>query len=95
VLLKNPFYTGEFRWAGKTYHGTHEPLIEKELFDRVQTVFARENNTRAKSHDFTYKGLLRCAHCKSTITAEIKRDRYIYYHCTFDKGKCGGQYIRE
>ena len=34
-------------------------------------------------------------HCGSSITAEIKRDRYVYYHCTFDKGNCGGQYVRE
>jgi site-specific DNA recombinase len=95
LLLKNPFYTGEFRWAGKIYHGNHNPLIEKELYDRVQAVFARGNNTRANSRDFTYKGLLRCGHCGSTITAEIKRDRYVYYHCTFDKGNCGGLYVRE
>ena len=29
------------------------------------------------------------------ITAEIKKDRNIYCHCTFDKGSCGGQYVRE
>ena len=42
-----------------------------------------------------YRGLLKCAHCGSSITAEIKKDRYIYYHCTFDKGNCGGGYVRE
>ena len=25
----------------------------------------------------------------------LKKDRYIYYHCTFDKGSCGGAYVRE
>jgi site-specific DNA recombinase len=95
LLLKNPFYYGDFMWAGKLYHGSHLPLIEKELFDRVQAVFAHGNDTRSNSRDFTYKGLLRCGHCGSTITAEIKKDRYIYYHCTFDKGNCGGLYVRE
>ena len=95
LLLKNPFYCGDFVWAGKLYHGSHPPLIKKELFDRVQAVFAHSNDTRANSRDFTYKGLLRCGHCGSSITAEIKKDRYIYYHCTFDKGSCGGAYVRE
>jgi hypothetical protein len=27
--------------------------------------------------------------------AEIKKDRYVYYHCTFDKGKCDVLYVRE
>jgi len=38
---------------------------------------------------------LRCAACGCAITAEIKKDRYVYYHCTFDKGSCGGLYVRE
>jgi site-specific DNA recombinase len=95
LLLKNPFYTGEFRWAGKQYRGNHPPLIEKDLYERVQAVFARGNKTRANTRGFTYKGLLRCAHCGSSIIAEIKKDRYAYYHCTFDKGPCGGLYVCE
>ena len=95
LLLKNPFYYGDFMWSGKLYHGSHTPIIEKELYDRVQAVFARGNNTRSHAREFTYKGLLKCAHCGSTITAEIKKDRYVYYHCTFDKGPCGGLYVRE
>ena len=35
------------------------------------------------------------AACGCAITAEIKMDRCIYYHCTFDKGSCGGHYVRE
>ena len=37
----------------------------------------------------------KCGECGCSITAEIKKGRYIYYHCTFDKGKCGGSYVRE
>jgi len=95
LLLKNPFYIGEFVWTGKRYHGNHPPLIEKDLFDRVQAITAKRNDTRSNSHRFAYTGLLKCAHCGSGVTAEIKKDRYIYYHCTFDKGHCGGLYVRE
>jgi hypothetical protein len=73
----------------------HPPLIDKALFDRVQAVAAQRNDTRATVHRFPYTGLLKCAHCGCAITAEIKKDRYIYYHCTFDKGNCGGLYVRE
>jgi site-specific DNA recombinase len=48
-----------------------------------------------KCAGFVYTGLLKCAECGCSITAEIKKGRYIYYHCTFDKGKCGGSYVRE
>jgi site-specific DNA recombinase len=95
ALLKNPFYTGEFVWNGKHYQGNHPPIVDKELFRRVQGVIERRNDTRAVSHRFAYTGLLKCAHCGCGITAEIKRERYIYYHCSFDKGNCGASYVRE
>ncbi|MCX7038830.1 MAG: recombinase zinc beta ribbon domain-containing protein, partial [Spirochaetes bacterium] len=91
----DPFYTGAFLWNGKRYQGKHPPLIDKALFDRVQVVAAKRNDTRATAHRFPYTGLLKCAVCGCAITAEIKKDRYIYYHCTFDKGNCGGAYVRE
>jgi DNA invertase Pin-like site-specific DNA recombinase len=94
-ILKNPFYTGAFVWNGKRYPGKHPPLIDKALFDRAQAVAAQRNDTRATAHRFPYTGLLKCAACGCAITAEIKKDRYVYYHCTFDKGSCGGQYVRE
>ncbi len=94
-MLKNPFYYGDFIWNGKQYHGKHPPIIDKVLFDRVQAVIRNKNRTRASVRDFAYTGLLRCAECGCSITAEIKKDRYIYYHCTFDKGRCGGSYVRE
>ena len=95
LMLKNPFYIGDFLWTGKHYHGNHPPLIDKELFDRAQAVTAKRSYTRSNAHRFAYTRLLKCAHCGSSVTAEIKKDRYVYYHCTFDKGSCGGQYVRE
>ena len=95
LLLKNSFYIGDFLWTGKRYHGNHPPIIEKDLYDRAQAVTAKRNDTRSNVHRFAYTGLLKCAHCGSGVTAEIKKDRYIYYHCTFDKGNCGGLYVRE
>ena len=96
LLLKSPFYIGDFLWNGKRYHGNHPPLIEKALFDRARAVTAKRNDTRSNAHRFAYTGLLKCAHCGSSVTAEIKKNQYVYYHCTFDKGNCGGgAYVRE
>jgi site-specific DNA recombinase len=36
-----------------------------------------------------------CAHDGLTVTAEIKKSKYIYYHCTAYKGKCGLPYMKE
>ena len=37
-ILKNSFYYGIFKFNGETYQGTHEPIISKNLFDKVQNV---------------------------------------------------------
>ena len=96
-ILKNLIYYGSFIWDGKLYKGTHEPIISKELFDRVQEVMKEKGRrrTRQQKHHWAFQGMLTCGHCGCTLTAEIKKDRYIYYRCTGYKGKCPEKYVRE
>jgi site-specific DNA recombinase len=96
-LLKNVFYTGYFLFKGKVYEGIHEPLISQELFDQVQVAFKKDNKPLYRDeHSFAFAGLLKCGVCASTITAEIKKGKYIYYHCTHGKGECNQtKYVRE
>ncbi len=37
-LLRNPFYVGKIKWAGKIYAGKHTPLVDRDLFEKVQTI---------------------------------------------------------
>ena len=94
-ILKNPFYIGLFVWEGKTYKGTHTPLVGSELFERVQTVFRGHNRPKYRKHEFAYSGLLRCAYDDCMVTAELKKGKYAYYHCTGYRGKCDLPYFRE
>ena len=50
---------------------------------------------RRVKHDFAFSGLIACGHCECSIVGEIKKQRYIYYHCTGYKGKCDEPYVRE
>lgn len=94
-ILKNPFYYGDFRWANNLYKGKHQPLITKELFKAVQEAFSAHNRPKATKRQFAFAGLLSCGKCGCAITAEIHKGKYIYYHCTESKGKCGNSYVRE
>jgi len=40
-------------------------------------------------------GLIRCGHCGCSLVGEVKKGRYVYYHCTGYRGKCGEPYTRE
>ncbi|MGD1010562.1 MAG: recombinase family protein [Candidatus Aminicenantales bacterium] len=90
VILGNRFYLGEFKWSGKTWPGTHEPLISPELFDQVQARL-HANRTYSKPAAkkwFPFKKFLRCGYCHSAICGEEKSGRhdkglYHYYRCTY------------
>jgi site-specific DNA recombinase len=94
-ILKNPIYAGRFVWQGIEYKGSHEPLVTPALFDRVQDTFAGRNKPKYRKHHFPFAGLLTCARDGCTVTAEIKKGRYVYYHCSKGRGKCDLPYMRE
>lgn len=87
--LKNPFYYGEFQFGGKWYKGNHEPIITKEVFEKVQKrllVPPREWHKKL----FPFRQICKCGSCGASITAEEKYKKlkyggfkkHIYYHCT-------------
>jgi len=107
AMLKNPFYYGQFEYpleSGQWYKGSHEPLITKEIFDRVSTNRIGPRNVKYGAKEFAYRGLFKCGNCGANIIAEDKFKKlldgnfshHIYYHCskTLDN-KCGKHYIRE
>lgn len=57
---------------------------------------------RRMTHDFAFSGLIACGRCGCSVVGEIKKQKYIYYHCTGYADKCRGEpascrrkYVRE
>ena len=96
-ILRKRIYMGEFEWNGATYQGIHEPLVSEACWRRVQELLdARaEHKTRRVKHDFAFTGLVRCGHCGCLMVGELKKGKYLYYHCTGNRGKCPEPYTRE
>lgn len=96
-LLRKRIYTGDFDWNGTTYTGSHQPLVSHECWQRVQDLLdARaEKKTRRVKHDFAYTGLVHCGHCGCLLVGELKKGKYVYYHCTGNRGKCSEPYTRQ
>jgi len=103
-ILRNRLYTGQFEWNGKLIQGKHEALVSVELWEGVQGVmdgrFAKKH--RRMTHDFAFSGLIACVKCGCSVVGEIKKQRYVYYHCTGYTDKCLGnpascrrRYVRE
>jgi site-specific DNA recombinase len=94
-ILQNPIYTGDFLWHGRLFHGSHEPLISREMFAAVQAVLNRKPRARYPKQRHAFMGLLTCARCGCAMTAERKKGKYTYYRCTAFHDRCGNAYIRE
>src|SRR5207248_4392620 len=70
--------------------GLHQPIIDKEIFDRVQMVLEEKLQAKgfvkAKSFrpQYPLRGLLLCGSCNGKLTASTSKGRkgkYAYYHC--------------
>lgn len=95
-VFTNPFYYGEFEYAGKVYQGQHKAMISSEEYDQVQKILGRKGKPRAKHKKLPLTGLIHCGECGCSITADektkyIKSEKkirsYIYHRCT--KRKAG------
>lgn len=87
-ILKNPFYYGVMIKDGIHYQGKHEPLISKNLFDKVDEVLHGKNHGKQQKHEFPLRGLMTCNVCGCLLTATLQKGKYIYYYCTNGKGIC-------
>ena len=82
-MLANESYIGFIRHRGKLYKGKHPSIVSKQLFQKAQRAFKKDGKPDTRcGHTFLYKGMMKCAECGCAITSEIKRNKWIYYHCT-------------
>jgi site-specific DNA recombinase len=89
-LLRKRIYSGSFEWDGEVYQGRYDPLITVDTWERVQDILNARHESRHRKviHEFTYQGVGRCGHCGCSMVGELKKQRYVYYHCSKYKGNC-------
>jgi site-specific DNA recombinase len=82
-MLRNPVYAGVVRWRGVERDGTHQPLVSRELFGRVQSVLDAHSSggERSWKHDHYLKGTLVCAECGSKLYYVVAKGRFGYFRC--------------
>ncbi len=104
-ILRDPFYYGEFEYpkgSGNFYQGSHNPLITKEIFEKVQEKIKISPKSAWGRKQFYFSKLIRCGKCGAMIcgTECVGRGgkRYKYYRCNRSndyREKCREKYIRE
>lgn len=80
-LLQNPFYYGDLKWNGEIYSGKQEPIITKDLFNKVQSILKRRGKTSlVTKHNYLFKSRIFCEGCGGVLSWE-KQKGIIYGHC--------------
>ena len=95
-ILRNRLYAGDVVWNGEIYPGQHEPIISLELWEKVQNILQGKTIKKPRwgNKDFKFSRLIRCSKCGYSIAAEIKKEKYVYYHCV-GESSCRRKYVRE
>ena len=60
---KSKKYLRQARENWVVVENTHEPLIDRETFEKVQVLVASRKHTRSRTYDFLLKGLIFCHEC--------------------------------
>jgi site-specific DNA recombinase len=83
-ILKNPALYGATRWNDRVFEGTHEGLITKEEFMKLQQILddRSKHHRRDVENTYLFQGVLSCPNCNHILSV----NRYIR------KRKNGEQY---
>jgi site-specific DNA recombinase len=95
TLLRNPYYVGTVVYMGKAIEGRHPKLIDRSVFDRVQTRLdaQRAAGDRPRRHLHYLKGSLTCANCGGRLIYGKHRGvggLYEYFSCVRRRARNGG-----
>ena len=84
--------------------GTHEPIVDRETFDKVRTLIESRKRTRSRTYDFLLKGLIFCHECGYPLAVINRKtasgeDRLIFVCRTYQRftkaGVCTSHTIKE
>ena len=61
---------------------THEAIIDRETFAKVQSLLKRDTRTAPKSKQlYLFSGFLKCADCGRAMSRIASKGIYVYYQC--------------
>lgn len=84
-ILKNQIYTGQIKWNNQLFDSVHQPLITKDVFDKVINIFKDNKSLGVKSViGGVLKGFIYCGCCNNPLTSNYTRKKnktYHFYRC--------------
>jgi DNA invertase Pin-like site-specific DNA recombinase len=88
-ILRNPALYGSTRWNDKIVENTHEGIISKAEFDKIQQILKDRSHTRRREVKSTYlfQGVLICPNCGRPLNVNryfrTRKDGSIYQGASY------------
>jgi site-specific DNA recombinase len=100
-ILRDDYYIGIVTRGGVKREGRHEAIIDRDTFEKVQTVLAthRRSGDRTKKHFHYLKGSIFCQHCGRRLVYGRHRGNggvYEYFSCLSHQARrpsCGARHL--
>lgn len=85
-MLRDKFYIGIMTWLGKEYRGNFTPIIDEDLWERVQARLGSGTTPRVEKREnlTLLKGKVRCEECGGTISWYMQKGHW-YGECKSNK----------
>ena len=85
-MLRDKFYIGIMTWLGKEYRGNFEPIIDEDLWERVQSRLGSGTTPRVEKREnlTLLKGKVHCAKCGGVISWYMQKGHW-YGECKSNK----------
>lgn len=87
-ILRNPTYVGSLPFRGQVYEAAHEPIVERELYEKAQAVLAERGESTwerlTTPSDYILSGLVFCSRCGERFLGTAAHGHggdYRYYTC--------------
>ena len=87
-VLRNPTYIGELPFNGERHQASHDPIIDRDLFERARLLLAERSDSAsaqaANATNYLLTGFLRCQRCGHSFVGTAAHGNggiYRYYTC--------------
>ena len=85
-ILRHPYYKGIVTFQGVDYPGKHEPLVDSQTWQTVQTILAsRRYGERQRIHNHFLKSTVVCGQCGARLSVQNAKNSkgtiYPYFVC--------------
>ncbi|MDP3993434.1 MAG: recombinase family protein [bacterium] len=80
-ILRKRFYHGIITYRNQDYNGSHETIITKALFDKVQAVMDKKSYKKIRTFTYIFQQLIPCPTCNQPMRSVSAKKIYKYYNC--------------